>query len=179
MSLFSDIGPVVFERSRKAKKINISIKSGNMVRVAVPYGIAIEKAHNFVKSKASWIKENLVKVEGKINLANKIKDIDREYAKNFIIKRLEYLSNLYSFNYKSVSIRDQKTRWGSCSNLNNISLNIKLVCLPKELMDYVILHELTHTKVKNHSASFWKLLTKYVPDARKIDRKLKGYALNS
>ena len=120
---FSDIGPIVFERSSKAKKINISIKSVDIVRVAVPSGVAIEEAHNFVRLKAGWIRKSLDRIGDKVNLNYKIKDIDKEYAKKNIINRLNYLSNLHKFKYKSVSIRNQKTRWGSCSSLNKIDLS--------------------------------------------------------
>jgi len=76
------------------------------------------------------------------------------------------------------SIRNQKTRWGSCSNLNNINLNINLVSLTQDLMDYVILHELLHTKIKNHSKKFWAQLDKYVGGkAKYLDKRLKKHRL--
>ena len=68
------------------------------------------------------------------------------------------LAKIYGFKYAKASIRNQKTKWGSCSAKNNISLNINLVRLPDELRDYVILHELVHTRHKNHSNRFWETL---------------------
>ena len=67
--------------------------------------------------------------------------------------------------------------WGSCSEKNNINLNINLVRLTEELMDYVILHELVHLKVKNHSKQFWAELDKYVGNAKELDKKLKKHRL--
>ena len=170
------VGPILFERSRKARKVSIRIKSPNQVRVAVPDGMSFEKAQQFVQSKVSWIKKNIGKFSSQINLSQYSDLIDVKYAKSYLIERLEYLANQHGFSYRKVSIRNQKTRWGSCSVDNNISLNIKLIYLPKDLRDYVILHELAHTKIKNHSPYFWSFLSRYISDAKKKDRALKGYS---
>ena len=77
-----------------------------------------------------------------------------------------------------VKIKSQKTLWGSCSSKNNINLNINLIKLDQELIDYVILHELTHLNIKNHSKTFWQELEKLEPKARILDKKLKNYNLN-
>ena len=73
----------------------------------------------------------------------------------------------------------QKTLWGSCTSRNNINLNINLINLPRDLIDYVIVHELVHTKVKNHGPKFWSMLNGLVDNARALDKKLKGYILPS
>jgi predicted metal-dependent hydrolase len=72
-------------------------------------------------------------------------------------------------------VRNQKTRWGSCSARNNINLNINLAHLPVELMDYIILHELAHTRITNHGPQFWKLLGDYIQHPREHDRALNQY----
>jgi hypothetical protein len=72
-------------------------------------------------------------------------------------------------------VKNQKTRWGSCSDKNNINLNINLVRLPDELIDYVILHELVHTRIKNHSHQFWEEMNKVVEDPKSLDKKLRQY----
>jgi predicted metal-dependent hydrolase len=82
---------------------------------------------------------------------------------------------MHGFAYNRVFIKNQKTRWGSCSNKNNINLNINLVRLPQELIDYTILHELVHTRIKNHSSKFWDQMDVLLGDARKIDKKLSAY----
>ena len=83
-----------------------------------------------------------------------------------------------TFVYNKVTIRNQKTRWGSCSGKNNINLNMKLMNIPNHLIDYVILHELVHTKVKNHRPLFWGSLDIYVGNAKAIDKELKKYSLS-
>jgi len=77
--------------------------------------------------------------------------------------------------YNRVFVRNQKTRWGSCSWKNNISLNAKLVKLPEKLMDYIILHELVHTRVRNHGKEFYAELGQLVPDQKLLDSELKEY----
>ena len=114
------IGPVFFERSNKAKNINISIKSSNQIRVAVPIGVSFEKAEEIARSKTPWIKKNLAKISSRISLKEQFKSIDQGFAKTYLIQRLIYLANHYEFNYNQVTIRNQKTRWGSCSSKNNI-----------------------------------------------------------
>ena len=103
--------------------------------------------------------------------------IDKEKAKKKLTDRLHYLTEKHGFTYNKVIIRNQKTRWGSCSSKNNISLNMKLVLLPDELMDYVILHELVHTRIPNHSKEFWAELDNYVGNARVIAKRLRTNGL--
>ncbi|MFC1930119.1 M48 family metallopeptidase [Chloroflexota bacterium] len=82
-----------------------------------------------------------------------------------------------NFSYNRVFIRNQKTRWGSCSSKNNISLNMKLVKLPDELIGYVILHELAHTRRKDHSKAFWTEMDKLVGNGKKMASRLKSYGI--
>ena len=102
-------------------------------------------------------------------------EIDRKVDRKILCRRIVELAQQHNFVYNRVSIRKQKTRWGSCSTKNNINLNANLLHLPPELMDYVLLHELVHTRVKNHSKDFWDELETVVPNARQVDRRLKDY----
>jgi len=97
-------------------------------------------------------------------------------AKSYIPDRTELLAKKFNFNYSKVSVRNAKTRWGSCSGKNNISLNIQLMRLPDFLIDYIILHELCHTVEKNHGKHFWALLDKVSGDAKGMDKALKAYS---
>lgn len=175
------IGTVLFERSKKAGRLNISLRPFKGVRVAVPYSISFERAETFVRSKIDWIKENLPKIKQmeheRKNSSKKPVTINRMLARVALLFRLETLAGKYGFTYNKVFIRNQKTRWGSCSSKNNINLNIKLVKLPKELIDYVILHELVHTRIKNHSKNFWTTLTKIIGNAKTLNSELKKYKI--
>ena len=94
-------------------------------------------------------------------------------AKDYLPKRLNELAHKYNFKYNKLSLKTHKTRWGSCSGVNNINLNINLMLLDNEFIDYVLLHELCHTVEKNHKENFWKLLYKLMPEAEILKRKLK------
>ena len=175
------VGLVLFERSKRAKRINISVKPFQGVRVAVPHISSFKEAEEFVHTKIAWIKRQLEKMkqyEGEYNYNPGNADyIDRAKAKIALVKRLKWLASKYGFSYNRVFIRNQKTRWGSCSGKNNISLNMQLVRLPDELVDYVILHELAHTIKKNHSKAFWAEMDKLVGNGKQMSSRLKSYGM--
>ena len=177
------IGRVLLERSKRARRLNISLKPFTGVRIAVPYGLSFESAKKMAFSKTTWIKRHLDKVKEiekrQAAISNDLPEIDRSLARKKLTYRLNELSRRYGFTYNRVFIRNQKTRWGSCSAKNNISLNMKLLRLPQELIDYVILHELVHTREKNHSKVFWAELNKFVGDARALKSRLMEYSLSS
>ncbi len=101
----------------------------------------------------------------------------RVEAKSFLPGRIAWLASQYGFNHNKVSIKNLKSRWGSCSGVNNINLNLHLMRLPDELIDYVLLHELCHTIEKNHGKAFWKLLDKVTGNkARELDKMINQYS---
>ena len=175
------IGPVLFAKTKRTKRLSISVRPFKGIRVAVPYRLSFKKAQKYFESNIAWAKKNLdyiKKVEQEhITTVNNNPKFNKIKAKRTITDRLNYLAQKYDFKYNRLFIRNQKTRWGSCSEKNNINLNINLVRLTEELMDYVILHELVHLKIKNHSKNFWTELDKYVGNAKEIDKKLRKHRL--
>jgi predicted metal-dependent hydrolase len=95
-------------------------------------------------------------------------------AREYLIPQLKQISEETGLAYSSVSIRQQKTRWGSCSSRLSISLNARLLFLPPDLVTYVLVHELCHTKHLNHAPIFWRLVASYLPNYRQFDRQLRG-----
>ena len=89
------------------------------------------------------------------------------------MSRVEMLAMKHGFEYNQLKFRVMKTRWGSCSAKNNINLNMLITYLPKHLQDYIILHELVHTRIKNHSNHFWNALDSVVGDAKGMHKELK------
>jgi len=173
------IGKVLFERSRRSRRINITIKPFRGIRVAVPSGVSFKAAGKFLHDKEDWVKRHLVRMrryESELKAVPAgLREIDKTVAKRVLTGRLKKLAETYGFTYNRVTIRNQRTRWGSCSHDNNISLNMKLLKLPDDLIDYVLLHELAHTRVPNHSPEFWQELEKYVPGARAYTSRLRKY----
>lgn len=92
--------------------------------------------------------------------------LHKEVARGLIIKQLEYFNQYYKLPYNRVAIRDQKRCWGSCSSKGNLNFSYKLLFLPPCLRDYVIVHELAHLRVLNHSASFWSVVCELMPDCQ-------------
>lgn len=106
---------------------------------------------------------------------NFLLEIYKKECRELLPSRVKYYAEKYNFRYTHLSFRNNVSNWGSCSHDDKISLNIKLMKLPDELIDYVILHELCHTVEKNHSGSFWTLMGKVCPDYAVRRRKLRTY----
>ena len=176
------VGPVTIVKSKRAKHLRITVKPDQTVRLTMPRGESVDRAKQFLHSKIPWITKHqhrLGKLENTpTNLQqSKINELE---ARDILISRLEELAKIHNFKYTKVSIRNQKTKWGSCSAKNNVSLNINLVRLPDKLRDYVILHELVHTLIKNHGKKFWAELDKVVGGSSKeLSKKLRKYRLAS
>ena len=169
------VGEILLERSNRAKHISLSIRPFKGARVAVPPGVSFDKAIEVANSNAEWLKKHLDsmdKFEKEAKELKKTNHIDRIEARKRLVKRLNEISEMYGFQYNRVFVKNLKTRWGSCSEKNNINLNVNMVLLPDELIDYAILHELIHTRIKSHGKEFWDELNKYVADAKELDREL-------
>ena len=163
---------VSYTRSARAKHLRITIKPTQTITVTIPRNTTKQQAQQFLKSKVSWIKKQLQKIDQ----YNKLQDtpnmtVDLDKAQDELFNRLDYFSDKYNLPYNRVAFRCQKTKWGSCSAKNNISLNVNIAYLTKELQDYILLHELVHTKIKSHSKKFWAELDRYVGDRAKVLQK--------
>jgi hypothetical protein len=99
-------------------------------------------------------------------------------AKNCLPDKVKELSGKHNLKYKKVFIKNLKSKWGSCSSENNINLNLHIMRLPEKLIDYVILHELAHTKEKNHGKNFWNFLNTLVFNSKLLDRELKKHSIS-
>ena len=170
-----EVGDVLLERSYRAKHINISVKPPSKVRVAVPVGVEFEKAQRIAEQRTDWIKKQLRKFS-----QSKAKQIFKKTdgaelitIKKYLRNRVEHLAKRHGFQFNKVSFKNMKTRWGSCSPKNNISFNILMAHLPKKFQDYIILHELLHTRIKDHKKGYWAELDRLTGDANGFHRELK------
>jgi predicted metal-dependent hydrolase len=166
------------KRSVRARKMRITVNCDASVSVTLPSIISESFAEKFLKEKADWVLKKVEYFKNNKNLSVK-KYGKRDYLKNnekarsIILEKVEYFNKFYNFEFNRISIRNQKTRWGSCSKNRNLNFNYKLIYLPEKLANYIIVHELCHLKEFNHSENFWELVSKLNPDYKDIRKELR------
>lgn len=177
----AEVGQVHFVKTKRARRVKILLRPFKPIRVSVPYRVSYDEAMRFFESHFDWVVKTNLKMKcfeaEQTKNCEKLEPVDRTWARSFLKQRLDFLAERFGFEYGRLAVRNQKSRWGSCSYKNNINLNVNLLRLPAELVDYVILHELVHTRVKNHGPLFWGMLEKMMPGAKEFDKQLKQYYL--
>lgn len=154
----------------KRRTLSLSVTKDAEFIVQAPLKLAENRIIEFIKLKEKWILTKLYevkkrleikKVEPEIKLGKKeIADLKKQ-ARISILERLESYSRIMNLTYKKFRLSGAKSRWGSCSGKNTISINWRLVLAPPEVLDYVIIHELAHIAEKNHSPRFWKWVASF------------------
>ncbi|MFA5131039.1 MAG: M48 family metallopeptidase [Patescibacteria group bacterium] len=162
-----------------AKHLRLAVYVNGELVVTQPRFVSAKVVENFILSQAEWILKKINKSNGsELGLLNRLtrRDYlrDRAAARELISARLKYYNSIYHYDYARLTIRNQKTRWGSCSKQGNLSFNFRLFYLPARLRDYVIVHELCHLKEFNHSAEFWRLVAKTVPNFKNLRKELRS-----
>lgn len=165
-------------KSARAKRLRIIVEKSGEVVLVIPKRISERSALRFLKQQQNWIEKQLVKQSTRKKLCEGTREEYVQYKEEVrarVNKRLEYFNSYYGFRYNRVSIRNQKTRWGSCSAKGNLNFNYKMFFLPEELFDYIIVHELCHLQEHNHSERFWNLVAQKIDTPKKAAAKLQTY----
>ena len=160
---------IIFRAYRQP--LRIEERDGRLI-VRAPSAMPLSKIDEFVKNSPEWI----IRTGGKPPAVNPHQDMIKrlmERAKKHIPDRVAYYAPLVGVTYGRVSIRSQKTRWGSCSSNGNLSFNCILMSTPSEALDSIVVHELCHRKVMNHSAAFYDEVLRVYPDYYRWDKWLK------
>lgn len=166
-------------KNRRSKRLKLAIYCGGNVIVTAPWHMNFDNVERFIRENAEWVIEKLKKMKREKEHSIFVKDNPKEYrrlkeaAREFVGQRLKIWSDYYGLEYNRFFIKNQRTRWGSCSSNRNLSFNYKIILLPKRYADYIIIHELCHLKEFNHSRRFWSLVAETVPDYEKIIEHLK------
>ena len=151
------------------KSISVEISREAKIIVRAPLKMKKSDIDAFLNSKSEWIDKHLASVKENISsaprkLTEEEKKELKKNAKKVIEKRTQYYAQIMRLDYRTISIRLQKTRFGSCSTKNNLNFNALIALMPQEILDYVIVHELSHLKEMNHSPAFWHEVEKVIPD---------------
>lgn len=173
-----DIKIEVIRSNRKTMALEITPECH--VRVRAPFRMPQEEIERFVRDKSVWILKHLAAMEQSRKETKQVKRLTSEelerladQAMEVIPKRAAHFAPLIGVTYGCITIRNQKTRWGSCSAKGNLNFNCLLMLAPPEVLDYVVVHELCHRKEMNHSARFWAEVERVLPDYREREQWLK------
>jgi predicted metal-dependent hydrolase len=159
-------------RSRR-KTITIEINRNLQVLVRVPYSTSNRDIQQLIKEKSSWIKKHmeLIKRETDEHRSEPVKKFTEkeirqlaEQALRIIPERVAYYAPIIGVHVAKITIRNQVSRWGSCSSKGNLNFNCLLMLTPPDVIDYVVVHELCHRKELNHSAKFWSEVSRILPN---------------
>ena len=174
----------VFKKNRYSKNLRLIIHQDGRLVVTAPARLCLREIEKFLSKKAEWIWRhlNLIKKrEGRIFSSEKNRAdylAQKDLARRKIVFLTERLAKQHGFSLKRISIRNQSSRWGSCSGKGNLNFHYKVAFLPDKLAEYVIIHELCHLKELNHSPLFWRLVEQILPDYRSCRRALKSVQFN-
>ena len=164
---------VLLVRSSR-KTLAVQIRADGTVIARAPLRMPKDRILCFLSEKASWIRmqqgimqeREKMRQQARIHLdAAQEKEL-RERAKSVLAQRTAYFARQIGVTYGRITVRDQKTRWGSCSQAGNLNFNFRLILAPPEVLDYVVVHELCHRRQMNHSAQFWQEVAQVLPDYR-------------
>lgn len=171
----------------KRRSMAIQIRTDGSVVVRVPMHASDRAIKRFVSAHARWIADNRGQMfERRKKLADNPYDIpaweslsaaDKKIVKQKIMEHVDYYARRMEIDYGSISMRNQKSRWGSCSSKGNLNFNYRLAYLPEELLDYVVVHELAHRRHMDHSAAFWEEVETYYPAYKKCRQMLNDILL--
>ncbi len=162
--------------NRLSKNLRLSVYRDGRILITKPRYVSLRQARLLIESKKEWLQEKLDKLPRRplVPLLDKASYLERRAAAYSLVKeRLEYFNQFYGFSYQRISIRNQSTRWGSCSRRANLNFNHRLLDLAPPLRDYLIVHELCHLSEFNHSPNFWSAVAKTIPDYQKKRRALR------
>ena len=162
--------------SERARQMRLEVKQNVGLVITVPKDIPYFLIEKFITRKSEWIKSAINyfnSVSGKVFLNTSRREFlkYKEKARLLAENRIEYYNKFYNFKINRISIKNTKSRWGSCNKKGNLNFNYKIALLSQDLADYVIVHELCHLEKFNHSKRFWKLVSLTIPNYRFLKSK--------
>jgi len=161
------------------KTMAVQVKRDGSVEVRCPLWVSDRKAQEFVNAHREWIfkhqQEVLDRLAKKVVYTKQQVKEYRQHARWLLAQKTWRWAEKMQVTYGKITIRQQTSRWGSCSGKGNLNFNWELVLLPEELVDYVVVHELAHRREMNHSPRFWRIVEEQLPDYQERRKKLREY----
>ena len=169
---------VTLKRSNRVKYMRLKVLPGGAVVLTAPPWISSGVIERFVRGHSSWIDRSVRRMRTfkPLPVSGRRAYLKRkEEARSFITERVQHWNREYGFTYNRIAIKNTKRLWGSCSRKGNLNFSYALLFLPRELADYVVVHELCHLMEHNHGPRFWALVGKVLPDFVARRRELRRY----
>ncbi len=169
---------IEIKRTKGMKSLRLSVRADGRIVLSVSKMYPLFLIKQFLASKQAWLEDSLAKIKTRNSLFS-IRHTSTEITKYkkqtkiLVEERLKYFNQFYNLKYNRIAVRNQSSRWGSCSSKNNLNFNYRLCLLPAELSDLVVVHELCHLQEMNHSKDFWALVAKTISNYRILEKKLK------
>ena len=161
------------------KTMSLQVKRDGSVVVRCPSRMADSRISSFVEEHLDWILQRVEEAREQMEDRPMFTEAEirqyREKARKILTGKVQFWAERMGITYGRIAIRQQATRWGSCSSKGNLNFNWVLVLVPETLQDYVVVHELAHRREMNHSPRFWKIVGQYIPDYAERKRQLKEY----
>ncbi|MGI6483521.1 MAG: M48 family metallopeptidase [Methanobacterium sp.] len=160
---------------RKVKYARLEIKNGTL-NIIMPHGV--EDYSSLINKHEKWIYQKFTRIN-QLKIESETRKLDHSLSNDsfqeIVQGYVDKISHKMGLKVNKVTLRKMKTRWGSCSSLGNISINTRLKYLPKDLIKYVIHHEVCHLKIRKHNKQYWSLVSKKYPDYKKYEDELSIY----
>ncbi len=167
-------------QQNKFDERKVKIQEGSEIKTKLHLVSFFKGERNKVDHKGEYLKifvKDFYADEAQIFIEKVLTEIYRYEAKRILPGKLKELAEIYKFNVNNITIRNNRRNWGSCSSKNNISLNLQMMKLPDKLIEYILLHELVHTEIKNHGPKFWEKLDQITNgNARQLAKQVKQYS---
>jgi len=159
------------------RRLCLRVLNSGKVVVNLPFFYPWRKAREIAQQKEKWIRQQQERMARLCFLPPSLPANKKEEIFSFLKQRVKFLnSRYYGYFFQEIKIKDQKSRWGSCSPRRVLSLNWRIYYLPPALRDYVIIHEICHLQELNHGPNFWRLVSRAIPDYCQRRQELKKYA---
>lgn len=174
--------PYTLKVSSRAKRLRLAVYCDGAFVVTAPRYLPSNLIEKFIIRKSQWVVDK-IDYFSTFSKSLKTKNTKADFLKykdqalTLAEERIAKYNKIYKFEFNKINIKNQKTRWGSCSRKGNLNFNYKIALLPQRLADYIIVHELCHLGQFNHSQKFWNLVAKGIPDYLEIKQELKKSGL--